>query len=180
MVMTQRDLAGKAGEYRVLSELLKRDIYASPYIVDDGGDLFLNNGKIIQVRSRRMDYLGNAKVVLTKTLDYDFLIVWSWGKKDYFYIIPKKAVDGITSVCFNPEKKRPLEFHKYLDNWKILGESKPRQVVLNRKVTRSQVLELGKIVKSPTPEETRIAKEKKPDHSLEGVLKKTKTDEVSN
>ena len=35
------------------------------------------------------------------------------------------------------------------------------------------------IVKQPTPEEARIAKEKEIDHSLGGVLKKTKSDEVS-
>ena len=34
------------------------------------------------------------------------------------------------------------------------------------------------IVKQPTPEEARIAKEKETDYSLKGVLKKTKKDEV--
>jgi len=36
----------------------------------------------------------------------------------------------------------------------------------------------GRIVRQPTPEDVGITKEEKADYSLEGVLKKTKKDEV--
>lgn len=140
-MISKRDLAGKAGEYRVLSELLSRGILASPYLIDDGSDLVLNNGKRIQVKSRQAyttnTHIGGFQIVFASqawdkqtkkriTIEnplYDYLIVWGWGKdKDYFYIFPKEALSGLKSAYLNPDKGTPANLHKYLGKWDILQD----------------------------------------------------------
>lgn len=122
--LRRRNYRGKAGEFRVLSELLVRNIWASPIIVEKGSDIILNDGRLVQVRSRMTSSDGAIRCVLFQRHEeykYDFLVVWAI-QTDIFYIFPTKVLKGKKSIYLNPGKKSPPEFHKYLNAWHLLNQ----------------------------------------------------------
>lgn len=136
-------LSGKAGEYRVASELLLRGHRPCINIVDTGCDMVLETGITIQVKTSRLikDKTRNA------TPCYHFqLCHWKKGKRhdmqgiDYvimfgietndFWIVPVKIIGPVTVVSVYPSgrepkitrPKGPNYFRRgdYFDRWDLL------------------------------------------------------------
>jgi len=130
-------MIGKAGELRVRSELMLRDIIAGHYDIDMGTDVMLMNGKKIGVKTSlkpiysKKDYsyrytfsirapqvrnIGEGlyrKKYMKK--DYvgfvDYWIFWCVEHND-FYIIPNKEVGQKISFCIpTPDSKRIYKRH---------------------------------------------------------------------
>jgi hypothetical protein len=137
----QNRFLGKAGEHRVLSELLLRGINAGFLEIDNGVDLVLENGFRIQIKSshsdisttrgykypvylfplRKKKYINSKGVTLRpkiKTDSIDFLILWCVDD-DWFYIIPSdKIVQTTVNIPIAPEK--PSKYQQYLNAWGLL------------------------------------------------------------
>lgn len=132
--MTDTQYIGKAGEYRVLSELVLRDFNPAVKSIDDGVDIVLDNNKTIQVKTiskpndkRQNNYtftLTNVSYQRGKrknkynNLKADFLIVWLIDI-DAFYIIPKKLASIQLSIALGAKRSK---YNYCLNNWKILRE----------------------------------------------------------
>ena len=124
---------GKAGEYRVASELLLRGFNPAVRSVDDGVDLILDNGITIQVKStqnlnRKNSYCVDLassrwkKGKRTKekqNLKADYLLVWIIPTND-FYIIPAKRIGNKFRVTLT--QKKGNIYYPYLNNWEILDK----------------------------------------------------------
>jgi hypothetical protein len=136
---------GKAGEHRVIAELLLRGFSPSLVLVDNGVDIILDNGKTIQVKTAaskqdyvsgrgydyRFGFMGNrwkgGKRTRQPHLIADFAICWCIPE-DRFYIIPKEAIGDRTLIAISTSsdaKKKgyrggPRQFDKYLNAWEAL------------------------------------------------------------
>lgn len=131
---------GKAGEYRVASELLLRGINVAEMAIDNGGvDLItIPGGKKIQVKTSRSEYTNTRgyrypvylfctrrkKYVNSrnKTLrpkiqpeNIDFLICWCVDH-DWFFIIPSSDITQ-TTVNIPINQDRPSKYKQYLNAW---------------------------------------------------------------
>lgn len=130
-------IIGKAGEYRVISELLMRGIVCAMVCFDDGTDLILSNGKKIGVKAThrpsndKKSYswrysisirlpeirgIGNGlyKKKFNKS-DYsgrvDYWIIWCIDD-NLFYIIPNKEIkQKISIVIPTPDNLRTYKKH---------------------------------------------------------------------
>lgn len=124
---------GKAGEYRIASELLLRGHNPSISVVDEGVDIILENGIKIQIKTtnnplkndkyqislRGPNHFNGNKNRTAYSLKSDFTIVWLI-KINIFYIIPSAVLVGKKSVDFNTN----TNFHKpYINNWDVLNIS---------------------------------------------------------
>ena len=121
---------GIAGELRVMSELMLRGYNPAKSYLDNGIDIFLDNGKKVQVKTslRKIDNhrsicyrlnlqiggKGNRRVALENK--FDFLIGFL-PLEDSFYIIPSKELGERTSLNILLNGK----FAQYKNNWEILG-----------------------------------------------------------
>jgi len=134
-MINKSNLIGRAGEYRVASELLLRGFNPAIKSVDDGIDLILDMGTTVQVKSVSAKASKNAYYVTLATsrwskgiqtkekqsLKADFLIVWVIPE-DKFFIIPREKIGSHIGVCVNPLPGK--HYHEFLDNWKILHAQK--------------------------------------------------------
>jgi len=125
---------GKAGEFRIASELLLRGYNPSIRIVDDGVDLVLDNGKTIQVKTTTNKcYVNSYFVGLSSSkwrkgqqtkerqnLRADYLIIWVVPTGD-IYIIPASIVGSKLSVTLT-NSKSSNRYYFYANNWDILNE----------------------------------------------------------
>ena len=150
MALSEQLQLGKAGEYRVLSELILRGASPALTCVDNGIDLVLENGKRIQVKTSNKPQFsksnGNGYKLKNpseyyafslrhgkkgKKLEYnfDFLIVWIIPL-NRFYIIPKEDVKDIKTILINKKEeisnspgginKYQARFVQYKDRWELL------------------------------------------------------------
>ena len=125
---------GKAGEYRVASELIMRGHAVFFPAIDLGADLLIENGIRIQVKSCHL-VERNSQVAYFITPTYrivhrdmkqvslkdrktsdecDFVIVWGIDE-NRFWVIPSELLDGKGSVSLGPEC-----YFKQLDLEKML------------------------------------------------------------
>ena len=131
---------GKAGEHRIMAELLMRGINPCRAEIDDGMDFILENGKKIQAKAShsvkmkiwryeaptyRYDLGKRRYHALTgKTLqtfpkeDIDFYILWMVND-DKFLVIPKTEIGKIKSIVI-PDLSGKSKWHKFLDKWDLL------------------------------------------------------------
>lgn len=116
---------GKAGEYRVASELILLGLHPAFPSIDLGYDLMVEHGVRIQVKSvQRRTKLGHANVLSyrifpSKRLTYDgnrlidrrdrkisdecdFVVVWGM-EEDRFWVIPSHLLDGKQMVSLGPD-----------------------------------------------------------------------------
>ena len=112
-----KNLMGKASEYRVMAELLIRGILATMVSFDNGFDIFTNSGARIQVRSRVLNKNGRATIRLIKNRDYEFLIIWI-RNTDIFYIIPKRFLGGESGIGVIPKKGK--KYFDFVNRWNLL------------------------------------------------------------
>ena len=133
---------GKAGEYRVMSELLCRGFLPSLMPEISEADIILSNGEKIQVKSahekidgsynfsfkgwkREVD--GNRKQKKHKLKNIDFIVLWAINISD-FIIIPVEIIrkrNSYITINYRPERKRKSNlqdiFQKYKNNWNLLN-----------------------------------------------------------
>lgn len=132
---------GKAGEYRVASELLLRGHNPLVASIDNGVDLVLENGKTIQVKTttqlgKREDgfYLGidisstsytmGRRKAPPTDLRADYFVVW-FVERDEFYIIPRDVVASRNvKHCLSIAPDSGKGFAVYKNRWDLLEEEK--------------------------------------------------------
>jgi hypothetical protein len=126
---------GKAGEFRVMSELLLRGFEPAISSVDIGTDIILSNGIKIQVKTSSVIFnaIGSRQINPTKYFTFnlcrgqlknideinkfcDFFICWVVLTND-FYIIPVGELIK-SNVCIPIDRDNPWE--KYKNNWELL------------------------------------------------------------
>jgi len=125
-------IIGKAGEYRVTSELLLRGYNPSTRIVDDGVDIVLDNQKTIQVKTVTMSHRGFYTVSFANTawrkgiqskkgssLLADYVVIWVVPKND-FYILPAALINGKMSISVGG--KNGQLYTEYINKWELLNE----------------------------------------------------------
>ena len=125
---------GKAGEYRVASELILRGHAVYFPAVDMGADLTIENGIRVQVKtchlvkqnsqtayfidpSHHIIHDGMKQVSLRDRKmsdECDFVVVWGIDE-NRFWVIPADLLDGVGSVSLGPEC-----YFKQLDLQKML------------------------------------------------------------
>jgi hypothetical protein len=122
---------GRAGEYRVASELLLRGFNPAIRAVDNGVDIVLDNGDTISVKTslnktsngcHNIQFTGNRYRKNKKIKIYDqpktnFVITWLISI-DCFYIIPSSAIGKRFILSLGCNKSI---WNKYKNNWNILG-----------------------------------------------------------
>lgn len=130
---------GKAGEYRVCSELLLRGHRPLLSIVDSGIDIILENGVTIQVKTTSKAILQRGKrhfcfpfqsvrytrgkSVHRNHMIADFAICWSIPN-DTFLVIPKDEIGERYNITYSPDatiKSRPSRFAQFKDRWDLLS-----------------------------------------------------------
>jgi hypothetical protein len=135
----QKNLAiGKAGEYRVASELLLHGIEVFLSSVDSGTDMILSNGMRIQVKSANrvrqqrgsncFEYAFSFKSWRKRNRRYephplsgiDFVILWAI-EDDSFFIIPRKELTGKVYIRFGVNKRKTSRYVPFLNNWTLLA-----------------------------------------------------------
>jgi len=148
---------GKAGEYRVASELMLRGYGVLMAIVDNGIDLVTDNNLHIQVKTsnRRTGKSRNPnwgdrqlynfsldlhrrrrgdpkwKVEIHPLTGVDFVICWAIDDND-FYIIPVQEVRGVHGIIINGNKYNRIEYGRnrwlrYRNNWDVLKGIMPEK-----------------------------------------------------
>jgi hypothetical protein len=117
-------LQGQAGVYRVASELMLRGFNPCFPAVDDGVDLFIDEGIRIQVKAAHLRLnsvfpegaywykmhqsarvSGNHTIRKSRARKYsdfcDFVVLWGI-EGNHFWIAPSAAFDGVHCVALNP------------------------------------------------------------------------------
>ncbi len=118
-------LIGKAGEYRVMSELILRGHYPSIPAIDNGTDMVLENGFRIQVKTSHLNRkkhpsypLGLYRFTLLETgykakyqnvvRDWtkrcDFIVLWCINE-DRFFILPATKDRGVILITAKTEDR---------------------------------------------------------------------------
>lgn len=118
-------LTGKAGEYRVMSELLLRGHCPAMPPVDNGADIMLENGMRIQVKSSHLNRkkhpsypLGLYRFTLMETgsgakyqnvvRDWtkrcDFIVLWCIDE-DRFFVVPAMKDRGVILITAKMEDR---------------------------------------------------------------------------
>jgi hypothetical protein len=126
---------GRAGEHRVVAELLLRDFRPLLAIVDDGVDITLESGRTIQVKTsskprlqgKRPHYAFSfqssewrrGRAVKRRRMLADFAVCWCI-QHDLFYVIPRMAVGSRTVLNLSVDPSRPSMFDRYRNAWEIL------------------------------------------------------------
>lgn len=121
---------GKAGEYRVMSELLLLGWVPSMPSIDIGKDIVLNTGISLQVKTVSKPVgrfytaqFGNSKYHQEKIAD--FIVIWCI-EENCFYIIPSKDVKGRQTIAVPSPKItiiKSCQYRQFLERWDLLGES---------------------------------------------------------
>lgn len=114
---------GKAGDYRVMSELIVRGINAFIPCVDYGIDILLQNGKKVQVKTSKLVknkannsryyHFGLNRRKGNNNDKCDFYILWclDFPKFSTFYIIPSENIT-LTGVDLFPHSVGTSPFSK--------------------------------------------------------------------
>lgn len=126
----ERVVLGVAGELRVMSELMLQGYNPAKSYLDNGVDIFLDNGRKVQVKTSITKYNNHRSVCYRFNLQaggkgkrrfglknkVDFLIAFI-PVENCFYIIPAQELGERTTVSIHKKGK----FAKYENNWDILG-----------------------------------------------------------
>lgn len=129
---------GKAGEYRVASELMKHGLDVFMTITDFGTDLIASNGCKIQVKSARNSQITNGRTnrqIFTFqhesslrglrqsqcVLRNDCIVLWA-VEQDRFFVFPAKMTRGIQaiSLTLDSKQKRKNKFLRFENNWELI------------------------------------------------------------
>lgn len=127
---------GVAGELRVMSELILKGYNPAKSYIDNGVDIFLQDGRTIQVKTSRKkklirgDNTGEAecyKFTLKRgeqkrafsSNKVDLLICFGVETED-FWIIPAKKVDKKSQITIPFSKV--TKYSKYKNEWKVIEE----------------------------------------------------------
>lgn len=128
-------LLGQAGTYRVLAELLRRDVNAFLPVVDTGVDILTVRGVRIQVKATRLarrntrsGYNQGPAYFFTpgvktrrggKTLEYreyyvrrfsdevDYVVLWG-SDQDRFWIVPATVLDSLKCLQLDPGRQQAI------------------------------------------------------------------------
>ena len=132
MVRMASSITGKAGEYRVTSELLLRGYNPATRVVDDGVDIVLNNHKTLQVKTVTTSHRGFYTVSLANSswrkgiqskkgssLLADYVIIWV-VPENVFYILPAVLINGKMSISVGG--KTGQLYTEYINKWELLNE----------------------------------------------------------
>jgi len=130
-----KNAIGRAGEYRVASELLQRGFNPMMASIDKGIDFVLDNSKTIQVKTVfRINYprrKNNATVSIATTryvrgdrihevrnIRADFYIIWviPW---DEFFIVPRNIVKNI-GITLSFTKTNNEGLYRFKNCWNLL------------------------------------------------------------
>jgi hypothetical protein len=128
---------GQAGVMRACAELLIRGYHPLVPTVDDGADLYLENGHIIQVKSahlvkdegrysfnfKRWKLEDGRRTQQIGWLDPKVTIVILWGiNTDTLWIIPAKEIRGIKQVNIKNagDDSRPSKYNDYINAWELI------------------------------------------------------------
>ena len=133
---------GKAGEFRVASELLLRGHEVYLATADSGVDLILGNGKRLQVKVAQLrlrdrnnpkwqcrmytfsfkSWRRQGKHYAPHNLEgVDYIILWA-KDDNVFLVIPADRVRGKYSIRFNPaSRKQQSEYMLFKDRWDSLN-----------------------------------------------------------
>jgi predicted Zn-ribbon and HTH transcriptional regulator len=140
---------GKAGEFRVASELLLRGHSIFMPTVDNGMDLVIDDGVTIQIKCGHKQPYGESGHTLNcyrfnfhksysksqkeihivpHELNVDFVICWAIDD-DEFYVIPADKIRGKTYLSFTADEEKRTHvkwnaWHPYLNAWGILDGEK--------------------------------------------------------
>ena len=139
---TSNLLVGEAGRLRVASELLRRGHRVLLPCIDDGVDLYTEDGIGIQVKSSSLG--GNYYTFLfrswkmirgRKTQKYPHLdkrvdCVVLWGlDDDILWVLPASVVRGMATVRVpSPNRKlvryttRPTKYRQYVSAWNLIAK----------------------------------------------------------
>lgn len=120
---------GRAGEYKVLSELIRKDFEPYKPCIDNGVDFLLDNGLRIQVKTSEniQQVLSKRQINPTpayyfnlyeKTENVDIVICHILGTNDFF-IIPKKDLKS-NKIIRIPTKNKKSYYYNFLNNWLVL------------------------------------------------------------
>lgn len=130
---------GKAGELRVASELLLRDLTPLLSMVDTGTDITLTNGVRLQVKTARLGceegrlrYSFNFHQHFLKdgrrkyrphVLLVDFIVLWTVDD-DKFYVVPVEVIRGKVQIRLYPNDRRKgfSLIYEYEDAWRLLAK----------------------------------------------------------
>lgn len=136
---TKNLIVGKAGEFRVASELLLREHEVFLPITDYGVDLILGNGKRLQIKTA---FLGRNKWYsfslkawykvgephkVHSLQGVDYIICWAIND-NAFFIIPASYVRGRSVIAINPSssnahiqgRQHISQFIAFKNNWEVL------------------------------------------------------------
>ena len=129
--MSNSNYVGRAGEYRILSELLIRGYNPAVSSVDDGIDIILENRVTIQVKTvTKPNYTGEYYLVNFTNASYkkgkrekrssnliaDYVIIWLIDK-NRFFIIPSKNIGKKLTISLGHSSG---QFTKFEDEWELL------------------------------------------------------------
>lgn len=154
---------GKAGEYRVASELLLRGHKIYLPCVDNGIDLIIDKDIKIQIKSgqKKPDYCkgkilhysyifnfhsskyADRHVIKPKRLDgVDYVICWCIDD-DEFYIIPAEKINGKRSICFTSDenKRTQVKWNRwriYHNAWGLLKGEKIEEIQPTKEIECKQ------------------------------------------
>jgi len=164
-------LKGKAGEYRVASELMARGFAVYMPVYDHGTDLMLGSGVHIQVKTgqrissqkpyNHTRYSFNIRsskdrnhAIPNSLSGVDFVVLWAMEDNE-FYIIPAKQIRGKTNIGFtaDTDKRTQVKWNQwlpYLNNWDILtlgmsenGIWKSDQIPAKRNIEQKECKQCG-------------------------------------
>ena len=121
---------GKAGEYRVMSELLLRGWNPGQLAFDMGVDIILSNNTSIQVKTVSKSCggfytaaMGNSKY--RQIAQSDFYIIWCVDE-DCFYVIPKENIKDKQTIAVPSPRiviKKNCQYRQFYERWDLLGEA---------------------------------------------------------
>lgn len=127
---------GRAGEHRVVSELLLRGLRPLLAIVDDGIDVTIENGPSLQVKAATnprwqgqrpaysFSFQSTARVAgglarRRQRMLADFAVCWCIPENQ-FYIVPRDVIGNRTVVWIPTRPARRSMFTQYLNAWEML------------------------------------------------------------
>ena len=139
---------GRAGEHRVISELLLRGHRPLVAVVDEGADLILSDGLTVQVKAtaakigNNCRYANgaprtyyqfrfhskiwrNGRAIVQRGLAADVAICWAIPE-DRFWIVPASAIGDRNYIAVPVTmSERSSRWHQFESRWDLLRTAEP-------------------------------------------------------